>query len=296
MNQKFIYIIFSILFVLLLAPSISDAHSFKRNLKQGDRGEDVLLLQKILNADSRTSVAQSGPGSSGSETTYFGPATKRAVIAFQELYADEILILAGLARANGFVGTLTRQKLDAIQHASAADGDGPIIMDSHQNMNLSSGSKKTISTSTNSVSTTSTSTRPIGGINQSLLSKVPVITSLASDVIQNGDKIIIYGRNFQPKNTIFVSIELPGKYVDVPAISSTSTEIVFSSTIAEDFKKSLSNLSSDAKSVVLSKVQSQMSKDTPYKDGWYMSAVVSLKNEYGVSNAVPIKINILKGV
>ncbi len=53
-------------------------------LKLGSRGAQVKELQQFLNAcSSDTKVAATGAGSAGYETTYFGPATKRAVIAFQ---------------------------------------------------------------------------------------------------------------------------------------------------------------------------------------------------------------------
>ena len=53
-------------------------------LKLGSRGAQVKELQQFLNAcSSDTKVAATGAGSAGYETTYFGPATKKAVIAFQ---------------------------------------------------------------------------------------------------------------------------------------------------------------------------------------------------------------------
>lgn len=65
-----------------MATEVRGSGSFSRDLEFGAVGEDVRALQKMLNAHGYT-VAASGPGSHGQETTYFGPATQRAVIAFQ---------------------------------------------------------------------------------------------------------------------------------------------------------------------------------------------------------------------
>ncbi len=90
------------------------ASSFTRNLKRGDRGEDVRALQRFLNTHGFP-IAPSGDGSSGKETTYFGSGTVSALIRFQNAYKSEILAPAGLSAGTGFFGTLTRGKVGEIE-------------------------------------------------------------------------------------------------------------------------------------------------------------------------------------
>lgn len=80
---------------------------FTRNLSIGDSGEDVLELQKFLNSNGFLLV-DSGPGSLGNETDFFGSLTKIALINFQNYYKDKILIPLGLTEGTGYFGDSTR--------------------------------------------------------------------------------------------------------------------------------------------------------------------------------------------
>jgi hypothetical protein len=88
------------------AGSPSTGYTFTRDLSQGSTGADVMNLQKVLNMSADTMVASSGAGSPGMETMTFGPATKAAVIKFQ--------IKNGIAPAAGYVGSITRAKLNSM--------------------------------------------------------------------------------------------------------------------------------------------------------------------------------------
>jgi spore germination protein YaaH len=69
------------------------------NLQLGARSAEVKDLQKFLNAKGFT-VSTAGGGSAGNETTYFGPATRAALIKYQKARA--------VAPAVGYFGPLTR--------------------------------------------------------------------------------------------------------------------------------------------------------------------------------------------
>ncbi|MDE1941418.1 MAG: peptidoglycan-binding protein, partial [Patescibacteria group bacterium] len=86
---------------------------FARSLKLGMIGNDVKNLQIFLNQHNFT-VSQSGAGSSGKETTYFGPATFRALIRFQNAYANQILAPYGLSQGTGFFGPSTMKEVNRL--------------------------------------------------------------------------------------------------------------------------------------------------------------------------------------
>ena len=78
--------------------------SIGRDLAIGSSGDDVRALQELL--------LKEGVYPAGLITGFFGELTKQAVIRFQEKYAAEILVPAGLAQGSGFVGSMTRKKLN----------------------------------------------------------------------------------------------------------------------------------------------------------------------------------------
>jgi uncharacterized repeat protein (TIGR01451 family) len=92
----------------------SCSFTFNANLSKGMTSSEVQNLQKVLNYSSLTQVAATGVGSPNNETTYFGSATKNAVIAFQNIFANQILTPNGLTSGNGYVGASTRSVLNGL--------------------------------------------------------------------------------------------------------------------------------------------------------------------------------------
>ncbi len=100
---------------MFAASARADTALLTQNLRIGDKNPQVLILQRLLNADSSTAIAAVGPGSPGSETDYFGALTRAAVMRFQYKYRTEILYPASIYSPTGFVGVLTRAKFNTLQ-------------------------------------------------------------------------------------------------------------------------------------------------------------------------------------
>lgn len=66
----------------IMGSATSSPYQFTRDLQLGSVGNDVKKLQQFLNNHDFL-VAKIGPGSPGQETTFFGSATKKALILFQ---------------------------------------------------------------------------------------------------------------------------------------------------------------------------------------------------------------------
>ena len=82
-------------------------HTFSRNLKIGDTGEDVIALQTALKKQGFAGTDKDGSGR-------FSEFTASAVVGFQEKYSNEVLAQYGLKHGTGFVGTTTRAKLNKL--------------------------------------------------------------------------------------------------------------------------------------------------------------------------------------
>jgi hypothetical protein len=89
-------------------------YGWAQDLTLGSTGADVQALQQFLNGEGYT-VASSGAGSPGMESTYFGPLTKSALASFQAAN--------GISPAVGYFGPITRSYIASMCSADTGDTD-----------------------------------------------------------------------------------------------------------------------------------------------------------------------------
>jgi len=90
---------------------------FTRDLKTGSKGDDVYVMQKILNLDGRTVVSTSGLGAPGNETFQFGIKTRESLKRFQALFIEYIQV------ADGKFNAKTRTVMNAVCRGPFFTGD-----------------------------------------------------------------------------------------------------------------------------------------------------------------------------
>ena len=88
------------------ASASASSASFTRDLELGVTGADVKALQIFFNTHG-FSIASSGPGSSGNETTMFGSLTRAALLQYPQN--------KGITPAVGYFGPKTRASVNAGQ-------------------------------------------------------------------------------------------------------------------------------------------------------------------------------------
>ena len=114
MFKKFLKLFFIITIFVVTTTAEASTCNFTRDLKMGDKGEDVRCLQQYLNSTD-SHVALSGAGSAGKETNLFREKTKEAVSLWQ--------IRNGVNPAEGYFGLKSREKYNSLVESSIPKKD-----------------------------------------------------------------------------------------------------------------------------------------------------------------------------
>jgi hypothetical protein len=191
-----------LLFLMLMAvcaPSVTLA-VFDRDLKLGDSGEDVRLLQVMLNKFLDSPIALSGVGSKGLESSYFGLLTKQAVIRFQEKYADLILKPASLTKGTGYVGASTRGVLKEFYGSGETGLNANIISEIQKSMPV------VVPVPPPMLANSNLSGSESNTLSQLNVSKVIKINSIEPENGIIGTQVIIKGEGFSTKtaNDVYI--------------------------------------------------------------------------------------------
>lgn len=171
--------------VLFAAPLFSGAvcTPLVRTLSIGAQGEDVRMVQRILNSQSETMVAVTGPGSPGNETTFFGAATLTALKKFQLQNTNEILVPAGLTLPTGVIGKFTREVINrnACASTSATPLGNSIIIENGKKNSDALLAKARIDASMSAIIERLSAPRPAPrNINEILATDTPLASGSAS--------------------------------------------------------------------------------------------------------------------
>jgi hypothetical protein len=260
-----------LLIAVFILPATTYARTFLRNLRMGDYGDDVLFVQKVLNLDPQTQVSVTGLGSPGNETSYFGPATRNAIIKFQNLYSGDVLKPAGLSVATGVIGLFTQKKINALS----------ILLEKQQNKPINPLFPQNPSKSGQNTGSTSNGT--------------PFIVSVSPKVIGFGDNLTIKGKNFDTNdNTVLISIENDDKFTRIPSFDSTTLNIPANLTFVSGMNSGMANLTGENRARAIEHLISKGQFVAGPGDGSaYMNATVEVKNKNGTSNYSNVLVRVI---
>jgi peptidoglycan hydrolase-like protein with peptidoglycan-binding domain len=216
------------------------------------RGEDVRELQVFLNSDTSTRIAQSGIGSSGYESTYYGARTAQAVSRFQAKYASEVLAPAGLLYPTGIVGALTRQKISQLRSSTTPTSLPSVV-------------------------------EPVSV--PSPIVTAPRIDAVTPSIVTSDNQIITLKGSFSTSGNIVVlsSESKDGMYATTSADGSTIS-FPFSFSLARKLKQQLNGISTNRASVVVSIVSNLSGPEIEQQNGTaYSRVILIVRNSYGES-------------
>lgn len=252
---KNLKLFFLIALAIVFAQKAQAKFNFQNNLYFGLTSPEVVELQKVLNADPRTKVSESGVGSPGNETSYFGAKTKAAVMRFQEIYKNEILIPAGLSSGTGYVGFSTRAKLNL-----ASGGNISNVSSDVKNFNT----KNTLS-----------------------------VSSVSPSSFTDGDLIKISGEGFEAQNTIVLAFA-PEEEIQASSSDGKNIEVAVTTKVGEGIRKTLSDIKSKSPSDIFPVVLNAMKENFSSQnlDGIFLKTYLVVKNSKGQSNSVAVTIKL----
>lgn len=245
----------------------SQEFKFDRNLSIGLLGDDVLLLQKILNRDLDTLVSNEGPGSPGFETYYFGQKTKNAVIKYQEKYGSEILLPLGLQYGTGMVGLQTRNKLNSIA-VNVPSVVAPVLP-----INI-----------------------PTPRVNNTVKLKPPTIESVSPLEVSDplSIPVIIKGENFTAQNKVLLGIDQYETF-NAPSADGKTIKVFLNTMLISGMERLMNSIPKTPGGNEIERARASIKKElgSNGKNGLYVPAIVVVENENGKSGKVLIKINVL---
>lgn len=259
-------------------------YTWSANLKVGSKGADVKALQQYLNSDSATMVASSGAGSSGNESMFFGPATKAAVMKFQEKYAADILTPVGLTKGTGTVGPGTRAKMNMLcatapqptptPTPTPTPGPGPTSTTTTATTTTPSGTGLTVAAS---------ASQPVNSLAPQNAARVP-FTKIDLTASNDGDVTVtgvVVKRQGLGADTAFAGVVLmnaDGTLIGIPKTLNSSSQV----TVGDTFTISKGT----TKTVIIG---ANMAADTSGDSGETPSfAVVAINTSATVSGPLPI--------
>lgn len=246
--------------ILLLLTSTNVNAGVFRTLRQGSVGSDVRELQILLNKDPETTVALSGAGSPGRETSSFGSLTRQAVIKFQTKYASDVLYPAGISFPTGIVGQMTRAKLNSLYPSSGSNTSQ-------------------------------------GGSLPAINTNPPRIDSILPSIVSaDSQNITISGSNFTPNgNSIVIASDSDRPIGSFSSIDGKTITIPFTHSVVEKVRSQLSvyKNSSNYQEILSSFISNLTGENISVENGTtYLRAIILVRNSGGDSNSVTILVDI----
>lgn len=124
----------------------------------------------------------------------------------------------------------------------------------------------------------------------------PQIDRISKTVFGNGDQITIYGKNFTKSNTIFLSIDFKNAFSRIPSFDGTTLTFTAKLSLTKRIFNEIKYLPPLQMRKVLDQMIKNASKDSLYKDGWYLPATITVINENGTSAKKSVLVNVTKGI